>query len=110
MFDNEVVVPQIIPADSAEQIEQVRKLFREYALIRDVAPCVQDFEREVTSLPGAYSPPDGRLFLAVEDGQKNAEELAGCVALRKFTEDSCEMKRLYVRPAFRGRGVGRMLV
>lgn len=101
---------RIIPAASLEQIEQVRKLFREYALARDVAPCVRDFERELATLPGAYSPPGGRLFLASEDGQQNAGALAGCVGLRKFGEDACEMKRLYVRPAFRGKGLGMMLV
>ena len=101
---------QIIPAASAEQIEQARTLMREYGSARDVLPCVQDFERELATLPGAYSPPDGRLFLGFEDGQQNVGEPAGCVALRKFAHDSCEMKRLYVRPAFRGNGLGRMLV
>lgn len=101
---------RIIPAASTEQIEQVRMLFREYALARDVAPCVQDFERELASLPGAYSPPDGRLFVALENGLQRVDEPAGCVALHKFGHDSCEMKRLYVRPAFRGKGAGRMLV
>ena len=82
----------------------------EYGSTREVLPCVQDFERELATLPGAYRPPEGRLFLAFENIQQNAGEPVGCVALRKFAQDSCEMKRLYVRPAFRGKGVGRMLV
>jgi ribosomal protein S18 acetylase RimI-like enzyme len=101
---------QIIVAESANHIGQAQELFREYGSAREILPCVRDFERELATLPGAYGSPEGRLFLAFEEGQESAGQPAGCVALRKFGHDSCEMKRLYVRPAFRGKGVGMMLV
>lgn len=100
----------VIPALSEEDVTQARNLFREYASTREIMPCLEDFERELASLPGSYSPPGGRLLLAIENGQPAAGQAAGCVGLRRFGQDSCEMKRLYVRPAFRGKGAGRMLV
>lgn len=103
-------MPRIIPADSAEFIMQVRELFREYSTMPGVVACLDDFEREVASLPGAYGPPGGRLLLAVADRAENREMAVGCVALRKWDESACEMKRLYVRPEFRGSGAGRALV
>jgi ribosomal protein S18 acetylase RimI-like enzyme len=103
-------MPRIIPADSAEFIAQVRGLFREYSTMPGVVACLDDFEREVASLPGAYGPPGGTLLLAVDDGAGNREAAVGCVALRKWEEGACEMKRLYVRPEFRGSGAGRALV
>jgi putative acetyltransferase len=66
--------------------------------------CFQNFEQELAGLPGHYAPPDGRLLLAEYEGQ-----LAGCAALHKWENDICEMKRLYLRPAFRGKGLGRVL-
>ena len=96
---------QIEPAVRAGQVEEVRALFREYWMAFGFSPCFQHFDRELASLPGAYTPPEGRLALAWEDGIP-----AGFVALRRFDAERCEFKRLYVRPAFRGRGIGRALL
>lgn len=91
-------------AQSATQIAQARELFLEYAGTLSFNLCFQNFEKELAELPGDYAPPDGRLLLAEYDGQ-----LAGCVALHKLEREICEMKRLYLRPQFRGKGVGRAL-
>jgi putative acetyltransferase len=101
---------RIVPAQSEKAISRARDLFREYGAIPGVAPCLEDYEREVVSLPGRYAPATGRLLLALEESPGNPEETVGCVALRKFEEDVCEMKRLYVRPAFRGKGAARELI
>ena len=86
------------------QVEQARALFEEYADATGVDLCFQNFGQELAALPGDYAPPSGRLIVAYE-----GEEAAGCVALRKVDAAVCEMKRLYVRPAFRGTGLGRTL-
>jgi ribosomal protein S18 acetylase RimI-like enzyme len=91
-------------AETPEQIEEARRLLREYEASLGVSPCFQGFERELAALPGEYGPPHGRLLLACDTGQA-----VGCVALRRLDEATCEMKRLYLRPRFRGRGAGRLL-
>jgi ribosomal protein S18 acetylase RimI-like enzyme len=95
---------ELLKAETDEQVEEARGLFMEYADATGVDLCFQNFAQELASLPGDYAPPAGRLILA-----RNAVEAAGCVALRKYEEGVCEMKRLYVRPSFRGTGLGRTL-
>jgi putative acetyltransferase len=87
-----------------ERLEEVRSLFLEYAHSLGFSLCFQGFDDELRALPGMYAPPRGRLLLAVEDGRP-----AGCVGLHEWDGSAAEMKRLYVRPDFRGRGVGRAL-
>src|SRR5436190_23180302 len=97
---------EIRRAQSEQDLAWARELFREYAASLGVSLCFQDFDRELAELPGAYAPPTGRLLLAFVEGEP---EPAGCVALRKLGEGICEMKRLYLRPRFRGRGIGQAL-
>lgn len=94
----------LIQAASPEEIQAARELFLEYADWLQVSLCFQNFEQELAELPGDYAPPRGRLWLAMVNGA-----LAGCVALREIGSGIAEMKRLYVRPAFRGTGLGREL-
>jgi putative acetyltransferase len=91
-------------AESPQQIARARELFLEYAQSLGFSLCFQNFDEELAALPGDYAPPEGRLLLAESEGQ-----LAGCVALHKLDRDVCEMKRLYLRPQFRGQGLGRAL-
>ena len=91
-------------AETEGQVEEARALFKEYEATTGVDLCFQNFAQELASLPGDYAPPAGRLILAYE-----GEEAAGCVALRKVDDAVCEMKRLYLRPDFRGTGLGRTL-
>ena len=95
---------KILRAESKEYLPQVRDIFEEYANSLGFDLHFQEFKQEVADLPGEYAPPDGCLLLAVED-----DKIAGCVALRKVGPDTCEMKRLYVRPEFRRERIGRKL-
>ncbi len=95
----------ITQAESGFQITEVRILFREYETTMELDLCFQGFEEELQNLPGKYAPPEGSLLLAYQD-----ERLAGCVVLRKLENGICEMKRLFVRDAFRGQKIGIRLI
>jgi ribosomal protein S18 acetylase RimI-like enzyme len=97
---------RLVHATSSADYEAARDLFREYAAVLGFDLDFQDFERELKELPGAYASPSGYLLLAVED---HSGRSIGCVALRKIDAQTCEMKRLYVRPEGRGQGLGRIL-
>ena len=95
----------LIQAQTASQIDDARRLFREYETWLGLDLCFQGFEEELQNLPGKYSMPEGRLLVSyVEDSP------AGCIALRKLSDGVCEMKRLFVRDDFRGSGIGLLLV
>jgi ribosomal protein S18 acetylase RimI-like enzyme len=96
--------PAVVEAEDAASVESVRTLFAEYAVSLGFSLCFQNFDQELAGLPGSYRRPDGRLLLA---RMGNAD--IGCVALRRIGPQTCEMKRLYVRPAMRAQGVGRYL-
>jgi len=95
----------VVDALDAGRIEAVRELFEEYWRQFGFTPCFQGFGAEVAGLPGKYAPPHGALALLEVEGQS-----AGCVALRRLDEGRAEFKRLYVRPAYRGGGLGRELL
>ncbi|HQU92636.1 MAG TPA: GNAT family N-acetyltransferase [Pyrinomonadaceae bacterium] len=95
----------IFPANSSDDIETARTIFREYEQWLGMSLCFQSFEAELAELPGKYAPPSGRLYLARIDG-----EPVGCIALRSLGDGVCEMKRLYLREAARGKGVGVALI
>jgi len=92
-------------AESPSQIAQARELFLEYEKALGISLCFQGFEQELAGLPGGYAPPAGRLLLGLYHG-----ELSGCVALHALEPEIGEMKRLYLRPAFRGKGLGQTMV
>ncbi len=96
---------RIIQATSRDEIAEARSLFTEYAAGLGFSLCFQGFDKELTGLPGDYAPPGGRLLLAYDEDQ-----ILGCIALRRHDEVTCEMKRLFLRPAARGKGAGRLLV
>jgi putative acetyltransferase len=100
---------RIEQASSGDQIAVAHELFREYAKALSVDLAFQDFTSELQELPGKYVPPAGRLLLAYYNDNGVSELLAGCGALRPLSAAICEMKRLYVRPEFRGHGIGRSL-
>jgi len=99
---------RLVQADTPELLQAAREIFREYADSLQVDLCFQDFDAELAALPGDYAPPGGALLLAYAD-----DALAGCGAMRPLTDvdhaNACEMKRLFVRRAFRRFGLGRVL-
>jgi ribosomal protein S18 acetylase RimI-like enzyme len=97
-------MPEVRPLRVPDEIPVAHALLEEYAGSLGVDLCFQDFHRELAGLPGEYAPPRGAFLLATHEGA-----IAGCVALRPLAGDGCEMKRLFVRPAFRGLGLGRSL-
>lgn len=98
-------LPEIIQASAPSEIEAARRLIKAYADWLAVDLCFQNFEAELRGLPGDYAPPEGRLLLARGAGQP-----VGCVALRRLEPGVSEMKRLWVEPFAKGRGIGRLLV
>jgi ribosomal protein S18 acetylase RimI-like enzyme len=98
-------VNHVFQANTDTDIDDARTLFKEYETNIGVSLCFQNFEQELANLPGDYAPPNGRLLLA-----KDNDQLAGCIALRQLVPGICEMKRLFVRPAYQGTGLGRILV
>jgi putative acetyltransferase len=101
-MEEDHVIEQAVSADA---LESVRALFQEYWTSFGFTPCFQNFDNELATLPGKYAPPHGRLLLATVSGLP-----AGCVALRRFDQTRGEVKRLYVRPQFRGNGLGKALM
>ena len=98
------VMIQIAEAHAGRNLQEIRKLFEEYAASLKISLDFQDFDDELANLPGSYVPPAGCLLIALWQGRA-----AGCVALQKIRNGMCEMKRLYIRPSLRGLKIGRAL-
>ena len=92
---------ELLHVEAGPAIDDIRALFLEYANSLDFSLCFQSFDRELSGLPGPYARPDGRLILCRVDAKP-----AACIAMKKFEPGVCEMKRLYVRPEFRGYQLG----
>jgi GNAT superfamily N-acetyltransferase len=99
-----MAIVNIIPAKTKEDLQVARRLFIEYQNCLEFDLSFQDFEQELTHLPGEYAPPSGCILFAEGEG-----DIQGCIALRNMDNVTCEMKRLYVRPNFRGLSIGRSL-
>ena len=95
---------ETVAADDLARLGEVRRLFEEYAASLAIDLSFQNFAGELASLPGDYAPPGGALMLAQIDAAS-----AGCVAVRRLDQACCEMKRLFIRPAFQQSGYGRLL-
>jgi GNAT superfamily N-acetyltransferase len=95
---------EIVRALTGEDVARAKSLFLEYASSLGFDLCFQGFEEELAGLPGDYAAPSGALLLAID-----GKDAAGCAALRRIDDETCEMKRLYVRPLWRGKGLGRAL-
>lgn len=96
---------EIIQAETEQQIAEAKVIFREYETWLGMSLCFQGFEEELAGLPGKYAPPNGRLYLAY-----SGDEVIGCIAMREVEPGICEMKRLYLREAARGKGIGNQLI
>ena len=96
---------QIAQPSNDGEIAEARVIFHEYEIWLGLSLCFQSFDEEMATLPGRYAPPSGRLYLA-----RIEEETVGCIALRQIEEGICEMKRLYLREAARGKGIGNLLI
>lgn len=96
---------EIVNANDSKKVNEAKKLIQEYGNSLKISLDHQNFKQEIKNLPGEYVAPKGRLLIAYVDGK-----IAGCVALREFANNSCEMKRLYVKDTYRGQGIGKQLV
>ena len=104
-YSNGVIVTRQVTFYSLQEVELLRTLIKEYAGSLRFDLCFQDFSEELSNLTQMYGPPHGRAYLALL-----GESPAGCVAIRRLKASICEMKRLYVRPAFRGKRIGHRLI
>ena len=95
---------EFVRAESEAQLESARELFIEYQEELGIDLCFQNFQAELERLPGKYSTPQGCLLLVYHD-----EKLAGCMALKRISDITCEMKRMFLRSEFRGNGIGRVM-
>jgi putative acetyltransferase len=91
--------------ESAKDYEQVKEIFKEYQVYLNIDLCFQRFDNELATLNEIYKPPKGAIILA-----KLNDQIAGCIALKPIEDNNCEMKRLYVKPMYRGHNIGKKLV
>jgi ribosomal protein S18 acetylase RimI-like enzyme len=100
----QLIMIKIVEANTKEFVKRVKELIREYALSLEFDLQFQDFDKEIEDFPGQYASPTGCLYIALDENQP-----IGCVALRDLGQGICEMKRLYIKPLFRGQKVGKLL-